>query len=161
MANNWDIDVDDEEFEDAPRALRNAYKALKKQFDTAVTERDDFRSKWQTRTAGDALAEFGFRNTKRVTRDLLADGVDISDANAVKAWVGENGDDYAKGEAGPAQTAEQTVDHSEEAAARQQLATAQAGATPANGDRMKAALAEIGPDTTADQVLAIYKKHGI
>lgn len=155
------IDVDSEDFEDAPRALREHVKKLQKQLTTVSQERDDFRGKWQSRSANDALAEFGFRNPKRVSRDMLADGVDTTDPDAVKAWVSENGDDYAKGEAAAAPAAEQKEDHSEEAEAREQLNAAAADAQPAPNDRMKAALAEITPDMTSDQVVEVYKKHGI
>lgn len=159
MSNNWDIDVDHEDYEDAPRALRDAYKQLKKQYQTVTTERDDFKAKWETKSASDALAGFGFRNSKRVSKDLLADGVDLSDEAAVKAWVEENGDDYAKGEAAPA-GAEQ-ADHSEEAAARARIQDTASQVQPAGGDKMKAALAEITDDMTPEQVAKVYQKHGI
>jgi hypothetical protein len=154
------IDVDSEDFEDAPRALRDAYKKLKKEFQTATAERDDYKGKWQSKSANDALSSYGFKNPKRVSKDLIADGVDLSDTDAVKAWVGENGDDYAKGEAAPAQ-AEQTVDHSAEEAERAKIAATSSQAQPAGVDKMQAALAEITSDMTTDQVMEVYRKHGI
>lgn len=160
MSNNWDIDVDHEDYEDAPRELRAAYKALRKQLDSTAKERDDYRSKWQSKAADDALSGYGFKNPKRVTKDLLSDGVDLSDADAVQAWVKENGDDYAKGQANP-ETPAQTEDHSAEAQARAQMAEASTQVQPAPTDRMAAAIAEITPDMTGEQVIAVYKKHGI
>lgn len=153
------IDVDDEQFEDAPKALREHVKKIQKRLTEVTTERDDFRGKWQTKSASDALAGHGFRNPKRVSKDLLADGVDLSDTDAVKAWVEENGDDYARGEA-PAAPAGQNVD-AEEVAARQQLSAAQSYSQPAPNDKLKAAFAEITPDMDGEAVKRIYEKFGI
>lgn len=161
MSNNWDIDVDHEDFEDAPRELRAAYKALRKRFDSVTTERDDYRAKWETRAADDALSGFGFRNSKRVTKDLVADGVDLSDTDAVKAWVEENGDDYARETQAPATETGQEADHSEEQQARGQIAEATSQAQPAQTDALKAALAEITPEMTGDDVIGVYRKHGL
>lgn len=158
MSGNWDIDVDHEDYEDAPRALRDAYKQLKKQYTTATAERDDFKSKWESKSASDALAGYGFKNSKRVSRDLIADGVDLSDTDAVKAWVAENGDDYAKGEGAQVQ---QTEDQSAEAQQRETIQDAAAQLRPTGGDKMQAAAAEIPADATPEQVLAIFQKHGI
>lgn len=160
--NNWDIDVDHEDYEDAPRALRDAYRALKKQYQTVTTERDDFKGKWQARSATDALADYGFRNTKRVSRDLLADGVDLSDADAVKAWVQENGDDYARGETTTqGSQPEQSEDHTAEAGARRQLSSTAGMTSPAHMDKFKAAQAEITPEMDGEAVARVYAKHGI
>lgn len=159
MSGNWDIDVDHEDYEDAPRALRDAYKQLKKQLGTVTTERDDYKGKWQSKSANDALSEFEFKNPKRVSKDLIADGVDLTDTDAVKAWVAENGDDYAKG-AGTGSTV-QTDETDAEAAARSQIQDAASQVQPAGGDKMKAALAEITDDMTTEQVMGVYRKHGI
>lgn len=160
MSENWDIDVDHEDYEDAPRALRDAYKSLKKRLDTVTTERDDFRSKWQTKAASDALSGYGFRNPKRVSKDMQADGIDVSDADAVKAWVEDNGDDYAKGEAAPAAEPTENADPAE-VRARQAASQVQNLASPAGTDKITAALAEITPEMTGEQVQAIYRKHGL
>lgn len=160
MSENWDIDVDHEDYEDAPRALRDAYKSLKKRLDTVTTERDDFRSKWQTKAASDALSGYGFRNPKRVSKDMQADGIDVSDADAVKAWVEDNGDDYAKGEAAPAAEPTENADPAE-VQARQAASQVQNLASPAGTDKITAALAEITPEMTGEQVQAIYRKHGL
>lgn len=154
------IDVDSEEFEDAPRALRAHVKKLQDRLTQVTTERDDYQSKWQARSATDALAGYGFRNPKRVSKDLLADGIDLSDEAAVKAWVEENGEDYAKGEAAPAD-AEQKADHSEEAQARAQIQDTASQMQPAGTDKLKAAIAEIPSDATPEQVAEVYKKFGI
>lgn len=162
------IDVDDDDFDDAPRALREHVKKLQKQLTQVTNERDEFKSKYQSKSAVDALAGYGFRNSKRVSKDLLADGVDLSDLDAVRAWVEENGDDYARtttetggGSDQEAAQPEQTVDHSEEAQQRRLAQEANVNTGPAGGDRMQAALAEITDDMDGRQVMEIYKKHGI
>lgn len=154
------IDVDSEDFEDAPRALRDHVKKLQKRLGEVTTERDDYQSKWQSKSATDALAGYNFRNTKRVSKDLLADGVDLSDTDAVKAWVEENGDDYARSTGETAQP-EQTTDHNAEAQARSQIADATSQVQPAANDKMQAALAEITPEMDGKQVEEVYRKHGI
>ena len=153
------IDVDDEQYEDSPRALREHVKKIQKALQAATAERDDYKGKWQAKSANDALAGFGFKNPKRVSRDLITDGVDITDTDAVKAWVAENGDDYAKGE-GTNQPVQENA-HQQEADARSKIADAASQTTVAPTDKMQAALAEIGDNATPAEVAAIFRKHGI
>lgn len=161
MSENWDIDLDHEDFEDAPRALRDAYKNLKKKFDSVTTERDDFRGKWQKVATRDALKDYGFKNSSRVSRDLLADGVDISDPNAVKVWVEENGDDYARSQSDPSADPGQVDEHDAEAAARQQLQSTTNGGQPPNMDKWAAVQSMITPDMDGAAVQRLYQQHGI
>jgi hypothetical protein len=94
------INVDDEQYEDAPQGLRDYVKKLQKQNETLRTERDGFRNQISESALGDVLA--GFKNPGRVKTDLLSDGVDPLDNEAVTKWLETNGDDYARGEQTPA-----------------------------------------------------------
>lgn len=97
MSDVQHIDVDSEEFENAPKALRDHVKKLQK----AVAERDQAITEFRTKQTEEALSGVltGFRNPGRVKSDLLSDGVDPLDSEAVATWVASNGDDYARGEA--------------------------------------------------------------
>ena len=90
------INVDDEQYEDAPQGLRDYVKKLQKVNETLRTERDGFRSKVSEVALGDVLA--GFKNPGRVKSDLLSDGIDPLDNEAVNKWLEKNGDDYARGQ---------------------------------------------------------------
>lgn len=94
------INVDDEQYEDAPRGLRDYVKQLQKANETLRAERDGFRNQISESALGDVLA--GFKNPGRVKTDLLSDGVDPLDNEAVSKWLETNGDDYARGEQPPA-----------------------------------------------------------
>lgn len=157
------IDIDAEDFEDAPKALRDYAKALKKQLESVTSERDGARTQLASRAVSDVLGDKGFKNPKRVERDLLADGIDPLDNSAVEVWLTSNGDDYARadGSAAPAPVAEQT----EEQKALQQGYEALTG-----GDQLKAAAgqskwdlaqSEITTDMNGAEVAAVYAKHGI
>ena len=89
------IDVDDEQFEDAPRALRDHVKQIQKALDEVRAERDGYRNKVNEAALGDVLA--GFKNPERVKRDLLTDKVDPLDSEAVTKWMEQNAGDYARG----------------------------------------------------------------
>lgn len=96
------IDVDHEDFEGSPKALRDHVKKLQ----AALTERDktisDFRGRETERALSDVLT--GFKNPARVQRDLLADKVDPLDNEAVSKWLEANADDYARGGEAAAET---------------------------------------------------------
>ena len=94
------IDVDDEQFEDAPRALRDHVRQIQKALDELRAERDGYRNQISESALGDVLA--GFKNPERVKRDLLTDKVDPLDSEAVSKWMEQNAGDYARGEATPA-----------------------------------------------------------
>jgi hypothetical protein len=157
------IDVDDEQFEDAPKALRDAYKALRKQAENLTTERDGALKQVASRAVADVLDDKGFKNPKRVERDLLADGIDPLDSSAVEAWLTSNGDDYARSEGSGLSKPEHQ--QTEEEKALQEGYEAIAG-----GDQLKAAAdlskwdlaqSEITEDMNGEQVAAVYKRHGI
>ena len=94
------IDVDHEDYEQTPKALRDHVKKLQdalKQRDQTISE---FRGKETERALSNVLT--GFKNPARVQRDLLADKVDPLDTEAVNKWLEANADDYARGDASPA-----------------------------------------------------------
>lgn len=156
MSNFQYIDVDDERFEDAPRALREAYEKLKKAHQADATELVTLRSSVQQKTASDVLEAKGYN--PKAAKFLLKDGIDLSDDKAVDAWLAEEGE-FFKVEGSPASA--QTDDHSDEAQQRARVAEATSVVEPASNDKLQAALAEITPDMTPDQVIAVYQKHGI
>jgi hypothetical protein len=162
------IDVDDEQFEDAPKALRDAYKALARQHKDLTTEAGQLRTQVASFALGDVLGTAGFKNPKRVEQDILRDGIDATDKTAVEAWLAANADDYAKAEGTPSEpepvqgqpapTPEQVA----QAAAFQQMQAAQAGLhQPADLTKWELAQSEITPDMNGEQVIAVYAKHGI
>ena len=89
------IDVDDEQYEDAPRGLRDHVKQLQQ----ALRERDQQITEYRDKQAASALTDVlaGFKNPERVKRDLLTDKVDPLDSEAVSKWMEQNAGDYARG----------------------------------------------------------------
>lgn len=161
MSDIQHIDIDDDAFEDAPRALREYAKQLKKAFEEKAREADTLRGTLQSQALSGVLADKGFKNPKRVERDLLADNIDPLDIEAVNAWLSDNGDDYAKG-TGSAESVTRTSDTDPEAAERQRLRTVvdEASASEAS-NRFEQAIAEITPDMDGEAVKAVYAKYGI
>ena len=162
------IDVDDEQFEDAPKALRDAYKALARQHKEAASEVGQLRQKVASHALGDVLGTAGFKNPKRVEQDILRDGIDATDKTAVEAWLAANGDDYARAtgtpsepepvQGQPAPTPEQVA----QAAAFQQMQAAHAGLhQSADLTKWELAQSEITDDMDGAAVKAVYAKHGI
>lgn len=156
------IDVDSNEFEDAPKGLRDYAKQLRKQLESVTSERDTFRNQVQSQAVGSVLADKGFKNPKRVERDLLNDGIDPLDKSAVESWLSENGDDYAKGTEAPAPA---TPVHTEAQAAQQQINSITADAqvaevTPAFV-KAQEEIAALGNKADGAAVAAIYAKHGV
>lgn len=164
------IDVDDEQFEDAPKALRDAYKALARQHKEQATELGQVRTTLASKALGDVLGDKGFANPKRVEKALLADDVDPLDSSAVEAWLTENGNDFAKATAStedpnPVQNQTQTPEQeAAQAALAAQYAALQGGDqlnTAGDMSKWDLAQSEITPDMTGAQVAEVYKKHGI
>ena len=102
------IDVDHEDFEGTPKALRDHVKKLQDALKSANTTISDFRSRETERALSDVLT--GFKNPTRVQRDLLADKVDPLDSEAVSKWLEVNADDYARGEGAVAEQAQAQPD---------------------------------------------------
>ncbi len=147
------IDLDAPEFDGTPKALRDAYKALQDRYKTVTTERDTYKGQATQAALGDVLA--GYKNPERVKRDLLSDSIDPLDKTAVEKWLGENGSDYATGTSTPAPAAP-----NEDAAAHQRLQQTEL-TSPADMTKVEAAMAEITPDMSGEQVKQVYRKHGL
>lgn len=153
------IDIDSENFEDAPKALRDYAKQLKKALEERESEVGTLRVQLHSRALADVLADKGFKNPKRVESALLADKVDPLNTEAVNAWLAENGDDYAKVEATPPAT---PVQNDPNAAGHQAIQQVVSEGTPVDAMTLfQRAQAELGPNPTGDEVLAVYKKYGI
>ena len=151
------IDVDSEEYEDAPKGLRDAYKALRKQLETTATERDDARTRLASRAVSDVLSNKGFKNPKRVEKDLLAEGIDPLDKSAVDAWIAENGDDYAKGTV----PASEPVPNEDQEAYEKLSSVSNEVKDPASMDKWELAQTEITDEMTGADVEKVYRKYGI
>lgn len=147
------IDIDAPEYDGSPKALRDHVKTLQDRYKAVIQERDTYKGQATSAALGDVLA--GYKNPDRVKRDLLGDSIDPLNREAVEKWLGENGDDYAKGAGGTAPAAV-----SEDVAAHQQLQQTNL-TSPADMTKVEAAMAEITPDMAGDQVKAIYRKHGL
>lgn len=92
-----------EDFEtgtDGGQLRKQLEAALKKnkELETQVTK---FSEAEKQRQVTEALGGQGFKNPKRVSQHILADGIDPSDTDAVANWLKDNGDDYAKATASP------------------------------------------------------------
>ena len=147
------IDIDAPEFDGSPKALRDHVKKLQDAHKALQQERDTYRGQATAAALGDVLA--GFKNPKRVERDLLSEGIDPLNREVVEKWLSENGDDYARGDSGTAPAVP-----SEEAAAHQRLQQTDL-TSPADMSKIEAAMAEITPDMKGAEVEAIYRKHGL
>lgn len=147
------IDVDAPEFDGSPKPLRDHVAKLQEALKATTTERDTYKGQATAAALGDVLA--GFKSPKRVERDLLSDGIDPLNKEAVEKWLGENGDDYARGEGSPAPAV-----HSEDAAAHQRLQQTEL-TSPADMTRFDAAKAEITPEMSGEEIQAVYRKHGL
>ena len=147
------IDIDAPEYDGSPKALRDHVKRLQDAHKAVLAERDTYRGQATAAALGDVLA--GYKNPKRVERDLLSDSIDPLNREAVEKWLGENGDDYAKGASTPAPAVP-----SEEAAAHQRLQQTDL-TSPADMTKLEAAQAEITPDMNGEAVAAVYRKHGL
>ena len=153
--NNEHIDVDSDEFESAPKALRDAYKQLQKKFGEVVKERDGFRNRVNESALADVLT--GFKNPARVRKDLLNDGIDPLDTEAVQGWISEYGDDYARGDSTP--SAETTADPTGDlAAGYQRLNTT--GLRKPSDQSLLDAINSLPDDLPADQMAARLRELG-
>lgn len=156
------IDVDSDEYEGTPKALRDHVKKLQKSLTEVTTERDGFRTQLTEASLGSVLTDAGYKNPKRVQRDLLADGIDPLDTEAVKTWLETNGEDYAKGSAeqavapAPGEGEQQIVQVPDY---RKLNAPAEIG-TPVSPDKLQAVL-NAPQDATPAQMLAYLQGQGI
>ena len=154
------IDVDDDEFEDTPKALREYVKKLQAQNKDLAKERDDVRGQVASRAVADVLADKGFKNPERVKRDLLADSIDPLDTNAVNAWLTSNGDDYARAAGAP--EGEQPPSDEPPAEVAQGYSQLQVpGSAPGSSDKLALVLSKITPEMDGAAVAKLYAEHGI
>lgn len=147
------IDVDSDDYLDAPKALRDHVKRIQETLKSVSQERDNYKSQATASALGDVLA--GYKNPKRIQRDLLSDGIDPLDSEGVQKWLAENGDDYARGDSGNAQTVAD-----DEAAAHQRIQSADLS-NPADLTKQAAFEAEIPPNATPAQIRELAAKHGL
>lgn len=161
MSDIQHIDVDSEDYESAPKALRDHVKRLQKAHTDLQQTTSDLRGQLNSRALGDALAGKSFKNPKRVERDLLSDKVDPLDVNAVEAWLNENAADYAlvasEGEPNP-EGSEQQPDPDAEAYGRIGRTT---GGDPSSLTRLEAATAKITPEMTGEDVAKLFAAEGV
>lgn len=154
------LDLDSEEFEDAPKAVRDYAKSLKKQLESVTKERDGVRTQLASSSLEKVLADKAFKNPAKVQKDILRDGVNPLDSEAVEAWLADNSDDYAKGTQ-ETPVAEPPVPNAQQTAF-EQIAAVQSGSTnPAILSKWDLVQAEITPDMDGEAVKALYQKHGI
>lgn len=157
------IDLDHEDFEDAPKALRDYAVKLKQALVAKDAEVSTLRGQVASRAVADVLGDKGFKNPKAVEKALLGDGIDPLDNSAVESWLTENGDDYAKA----ANTETPNEPPAQSAVAPEvQAAYGQIGAVgntlrqPVDTSPLDKAMAEITPDMTAEQVREVLIKNG-
>jgi hypothetical protein len=155
MSDMAHLDVDSDEYRDAPKALREYVKKLKAANDELAQQVQASREQ----VASSALAGVltGFKNPERVKRDLLADRIDPLNREALDAWLAENGDDYARAD-GTSQAQQQT---DAEVQAHQRIQSAGSFKKPADMTPLEAAMSEITPDMTGAQIAEVYRKHGV
>lgn len=160
MADNLThIDVDSDEYDDAPKALRDYVKKLQKQNESLSTELDGVRGREASRAVSDVLADKGFKNPKRVERDLLGDSIDPLDIGAVEAWLAENSGDYAQTEA-----VSESVDPGSEqdADAQRQAQLNSLNVEPGGGlTKLEQVQASLPDNPTSEQVREAYLKAGV
>lgn len=153
------IDVDSDEWENTPKDLRNQVKKLQK----ALSERDqtitEFRGKETDRVLGDVLTAQGFKNPKRVQRDLLGEGIDPFSETAVKSWLEANGEDYARGDVSPAPPEQQQLNQDQQDWDR--LNVGSSAGSPANVSKVDAVIGEITPEMDGAAVRELYRLRGI
>jgi hypothetical protein len=94
MADIEHIDLDGKRFEDTSKALREYAASLKRKLARAEAEASTYRRQLAAKVLGEVVKPFA--NPDRVKQALLADEVDPLDGTAVRAWLIENGADYAQ-----------------------------------------------------------------
>jgi hypothetical protein len=151
------IDVDSDEFYDAPKALREAYRKLKDARESDRKELNSLRQQGVDQALTDVLS--GFKSPAKVKRDLLADGINAHDSKAVEQWLSANGDDYARGQASA--QPEPPVVPDEERLAHEQLNVGSEFKQPADLTKLQAVQAEAGANPTGEQLIALFQKHGM
>lgn len=153
------VDADSEDFEDAPKALRDAYKKLVTAHKQVTQNLADTRGQVAARAVADVLADKKFKNPERVKKDLLDDKVDPSDTDAINAWLEQNSGDYAMAEAAPA-AEENPPSSSVSAEVQQAYGNLAVAGSPATSDQ-QAVFSKITPEMDGKAVIALFKQHGL
>ena len=151
------LDLDSDEYYDAPKALRQYAEKLKKALDSTTKELATARGQVAAQAIGEVLS--GYKSPAKVKRDLLADGIDATDKGAVEKWLSENGDDYARATAS-AESETPSVPE-DEVAAHRSLNLDGEFRQPADMSKVDAAITELPADATPEQVLAHFKAKGL
>lgn len=154
------IDVNDEQWDNTPKALRDHVAKLQAALADRDKTIDGYRTAETDRALTDVLA--AFKSPSKVRRDLLADKVNPLDSEAVGKWLDENGSDYApRGEnAEPAGTEQQEPQDDGQAAEYGRL-TPNVARRPADVDTWERINSEIPDDLPPDQMLARLRASGI
>lgn len=159
MSDNFaHLDVDDDEFESAPKALRDAYKKLQKAHNEQGQQITELSSQLSSQALSGVLT--GFKNPDRVKSALLGDKVDPLDTEAVAKWIETNGDDYAKAE-NSGTPATQQEEQTEEAQAYAGLQLGGHYRPAADLGKLDAVAANLPTDATPEQVAAAIRAAGI
>lgn len=156
--NIQNIDVDSDEFLDAPKALRDHVKKLQSRLGDLTSELSEVRSQATATALGDVLS--AYKNPERVKKDLLSDKVNPLDNEAVAKWLEANGDDYAKGSTDAGSSSTDTVS-AEERAAAAAISSASEFTQPADMSKLQAAQAEMTSETTGQDFIELARKHGL
>lgn len=148
------INVDDEQWDGTPRALREHVDKLQKALKVAGQTITGF----ETERASTALSGVltGYKNPERVKSDILRDKVDPLDSEAVTKWLEGNGDDYARASADPALDDQEGDPDSERAAARERLNAFQQFGRPGTADPaalVKSTPTDLNPANTREWII--------
>lgn len=146
------LDVDTDEFENAPRALRDAYKELQKSYKSQAQQITDLRDKTTSVALSGVLT--GFKNPERVKSAMLSDSIDPLNTEAVEAWLSANGDDYAKATNSAPQSQADAPNY-DALAAPSQLGD------PAVQDAQLQAVLNAPKDASPEELLAHFRALGI
>ena len=155
------IDVDSDEWENTPKALRDQVKKLQKAITDERDRSDGYRTKLTEKALGDVLAVQKFKNPTKVQRDLIDDGIDPLDGDAVKTWIEANAADYARGEGAPAAQQNSNQQDQHDAADYARLNLGAEFREPASVEKHEAVFAKITADMTQKDVEALFRREGI
>lgn len=158
---------------DGSKLRKQLEAALKKNRDLE-TQVENFSKAERERQVNGVLGDKGFKNPKRVSRDLLADNIDPADTTAVEKWLEENGDDYAKATQSteePKPEAQQQTQQEQEPVqsavpqeivdSYQRLSNISQAANPQHASALDQVRQEVTKDMTREQVLEKLKAQGI
>lgn len=147
--NTQHIDVDSDEFEGTPKALRDRVKRLQKQNSDLAQQITGLQGELTATALSDVLT--GFTKPERVKSALLADGIDPLNREAVDGWLKDNGDDFARAAGNPAAPTTDQTQPDERQAQRDALnAVTQIGqpGAPDGLAKIKAVPADLSPQAT-------------